>query len=137
MICLIATEKIEHDIEAIGLPKPKYLRQLEYIPFYRLKKDIDYINDYLGITVTDLIIRENIINPYKKKLLAHFDGVHKLINKLGHNQLTYNLHMFVNSLDVQIYEYRNELRRGSFGYRSSSSTISYKLEERRLPAFIK
>jgi hypothetical protein len=133
----MATEKIEHDIEAIGLPKPKYIRFLEYIPFYRLKKDIDYINDYLGITVTNLIIRENVINPCKRTLLEHFEEVHKLINKLGHNHLTYNMHMFVNSLNIKIYEYHNELRQGSFGYRSSSSTFAYELEERRLPAFVK
>ena len=135
MFCLMATGKIEHDIEEIGLPKPQYSRFLEYIPFYRLKKDIDYINEYLGISVTDLILRENVINPFKSELIEHLGKIHRLINKLGHNRLTYNLHMFVGSLDVKIYEYGNELRRGSKGYRSSSSTTSHRLQERRLPAF--
>jgi hypothetical protein len=133
----MATKKIEHDIEEIGLPKPKYARFLEYIPFYRFKIDIDYINKYLGITITDLIIRENVINPIKCKMLAHLEGIHRLINKFGHNRFTYNMHMFVNSLNVKIYEYRNELRHGTTGYRSSSDTMAYECEERRLPAFMK
>jgi hypothetical protein len=133
----MATGKIEHDIEEIGLPKPKYSKFLEYIPFYRLKKDIDCINDYLGISVTDLIIRENIINPFKRRLIERLGRIHRLINKLGHNRLTYNLHLLLSSVDVRIYEYRNELRRGTFGYRSSSSTTSHRLQERRLPAFRK
>ncbi|MEO5357301.1 MAG: hypothetical protein H7844_08390 [Nitrospirae bacterium YQR-1] len=137
MFCLMAIEKIEHDIEEVGLPRPEYSRFLHYIPFYRLKKDIDYINDYLGVTITDLIIRENIINPFKRELIDHLEDIHKLINKIGHNRFTYQLHMFVNSLNVKIYEYRNELRHGTMGYRSSSATMAYGLEERRLPAFRK
>ncbi|MBF0466444.1 MAG: hypothetical protein HQK88_15080 [Nitrospirae bacterium] len=135
MICVMAIEKIEHDIEEIGLPKPKYSRFLGFIPFYRLKIDIDYINDYLGISITDLIVRENIINPFKRQLLAHLESIHRLINKFGHNSYTYQLHMLVNSLNVKIYEYHNTCRHGTFGYRSSSDTMAYKLEERRLPAF--
>ncbi|KWT85555.1 hypothetical protein [Candidatus Magnetominusculus xianensis] len=137
MFCWMAIEKIEHDIEEIGLPRPGYSRYLEYFPIYRLKVDIDYINDYLGISITDLIIRENIINPFKRELLEHLEGIHKLINKLGHNRFTYNLHMLVNSLDVKIYEYYHPFRNGAFGYRSSSSTLAYGLKERRLPAFMK
>jgi hypothetical protein len=131
----MATGKIEHDIEEIGLPKPKYSKFLEYIPFYRLKKDIDYINEYLGISVTDLIIRENVINPCKRELIERLGKIHRLINKLGHNRLTYNLHLLVSSLDVRIYEYRNQLRSGAIGFRSSSSTTSHRLQERRLPVF--
>jgi hypothetical protein len=133
----MAIKKIEHDIEEIGLPKPKYARFLKHIPFYRFKKDIDYINDYLGITVTNLIIRENIINPIKCQLLDHLEGIHRLINRFGHNRVTYNLHMFINSLNVKIYEYKHEYRRGTIGFRSSSKTMLYECEERRLPAFSK
>ncbi|QWR77124.1 hypothetical protein [Candidatus Magnetomonas plexicatena] len=135
MICVMAIEKIEHDIDEIGLPKPVYSRFFKFIPFYRLKKDIDYINDYLGITVTDLILRENVINPLKRQLLEHIESIHKLINTFGHNRFTYNLHMLVNSLNVKIYEYKHPFRQGTFGYRSSSDTIAYELNERRLPAF--
>ncbi|MBF0516009.1 MAG: hypothetical protein HQK97_02665 [Nitrospirae bacterium] len=137
MICLLAIEKIEHDIEEIGLPKPEYSRFLKFIPFYRLKKDIDCINDYIGITVTELIIRENIINPLKCRLLAHLEGIHRLINKFGHNSFTYDLHMLVSSINVKIYEYRHPFRNGTLGYRSHSATMAYELGERRLPAFMK
>jgi len=135
MICLMAIKKIEHDMDEIGLPKPKYLRLLKHIPFYRLKKDNDYINDCLGITIADLVIRENVINPLKREILVHLECIHRLINKFGHNRLTYNLHMFVNSLNVKIYEYKHEFRHGRICYRSSSNTLTYELEERRLPAF--
>ncbi|MCG6553261.1 MAG: hypothetical protein L7F77_13130 [Candidatus Magnetominusculus sp. LBB02] len=135
MICLMAIQKIEHDIEEIGLPRPKYARIIGHIPFYRLKKDIDFINDYLGISITDLIIRENVINPFKRRLCQHIEGIHKLINKLGHTRFTYNLHMLINSIDVKIYEYRHPFRQGTFGYRSSSATIAHDLNERRLPVF--
>jgi hypothetical protein len=133
----MACGKIEHDIEEIGLPKPEYSKLSHYIPFLRFKKDIDFINEYLGISVTKLIIRENIINPLKSELIERLGKIHRLINRLGHNRLTYNLHLLVSSLDVRIYEYRNEYRRGAMGFRSASSTMSHRLQERRLPFFRK
>lgn len=135
MFCIMAVKKIERDMEDVGLQLPAFPIFLKYIPFYRLKKDINVINEYLGIDVTSLLIMENVVNPFKKRVLERLATLHSIIRLIGTNKIAYNLHLFVDSIDVKIYEYKSNHRKGTLGYRSASYGVSYDRLIRGLPFF--
>ncbi len=116
MICHVVCVEIEKALEQAGVPNNKNHRIIDYFPPYRLKKDIDKINEYLGISVTRIIILEHVTNPAKKTVLSKIDDLYFLLDKLGVNKKSW-LYSLIDSLECKVYEIGNKYRRCTTGYR--------------------
>jgi len=68
MFCHLFCEKIERDLIEIGEAPPARVRAIDSFPLYRLKRDIEAVNKTVGISVTRLLLRENLVYPIRNKL---------------------------------------------------------------------
>ncbi len=115
MICHFACVEIEKALEEAGVSLQKKNVLFDYFPPYRFKRDIETINEHLGISVTKIILLEHFLNPAKKTILNKILGLYFFLDKLGVNKNSW-LYSLIDSLELKTYELWNKYRRGSKGY---------------------
>lgn len=116
MLCYYFACKLEDEMKEAGVEPPEKRHALDYFPPYRLTRNIAAINHFVGIDVTDDILREHVINTIKKDILIGIDNIHDILDKLhvdDQNQVRQALY----ALDLKVYNFRNKFRKGVIGYK--------------------
>lgn len=116
MLCYYFACKLEDEMREAGIELPKHESILDYFPPYRLMRNIEAINQYVGLDVSEHVLREHVYNIFKKDILIGLDTIHELLDTLNVEENSWARSVLY-ALDVKVYNFRNRFRTGIKGHR--------------------
>ncbi len=72
MLCYLFACRLEDEMHEAGLVIPERKTILDGFPPYRLKRNIDTINHYVGFDVSHHVLREHVFNIIRTDLFNLF-----------------------------------------------------------------
>jgi len=83
MLCHLGNVKLEKYLKEVGVCTPHSRKVFAYFPPYRFKKNIDFVNSHIGISVTRVLLLEYLINPLRRGVVKRAGMLSSFFARMG------------------------------------------------------